>query len=194
MGPFKSEVIFSWKFTICWQVYTLQGFPGGSEVKASACNVEDWVRKIPWRRKWQPTPVFLPGGSHGQRSLVGYSPRGRKELDTTEQLHFHTLFRKTIFGCAGSSLLGRLFSSCSTWGLLSRQGLLTAVPSLVEHKLRSINSVVVAHGLRCPRASRIFPDQGLNLSLLHWHMDSLLLSHQGIPIVFLSTAAPWGLI
>ena len=42
------------------------------------------VRKIPWRRKWQPTPVFLPGESRGQRSLVGYSPRGRKELDTTE--------------------------------------------------------------------------------------------------------------
>ena len=40
-------------------------------------------------RKWQPTPVFLPGESHGRRSLVGYSPRGRKESDTTEQLHFH---------------------------------------------------------------------------------------------------------
>jgi len=42
-----------------------------------------WDRKIPWRRKWQPTPVFLPGKSHGQRSLVGYSPWGRKESDTT---------------------------------------------------------------------------------------------------------------
>ena len=44
---------------------------------------------IPWRRKWQPTPVLLPGKSHGQRSLVGYSPWGRKESDTTEWLHFH---------------------------------------------------------------------------------------------------------
>ena len=43
-----------------------------------------WVGKIPWRRKWQPTPVFLPGESHGQRSLVGFSPRGHKESDTTE--------------------------------------------------------------------------------------------------------------
>ena len=42
------------------------------------------VGKIPWRRAWQPTPVFLPGESHGQRSLVGYSPWGCKELDTTE--------------------------------------------------------------------------------------------------------------
>ena len=48
-----------------------------------------WVRKMIWRRKWQPTPVFLPGKSHGQRNLVGYSPWGPKELDTTERLHFH---------------------------------------------------------------------------------------------------------
>ena len=41
-----------------------------------------------WRRKWQPTPVFLPGESHGRRSLVGYSPQGGKESDTTERLHF----------------------------------------------------------------------------------------------------------
>ena len=44
------------------------------------------VRKIPWRREWQPTPVFLPGESHGQRSLVGYSPWGWKESDSTERL------------------------------------------------------------------------------------------------------------
>ena len=43
-----------------------------------------WVGKIPWRRKWQSTLVFLPGEYHGQRSLVGYSPQGRKESDTTE--------------------------------------------------------------------------------------------------------------
>ena len=49
-----------------------------------------WVWKIPWRRKWQPTPVFLSGESHGQRSLVGYSPWGWKELDTTERFNTHT--------------------------------------------------------------------------------------------------------
>ena len=42
-----------------------------------------------WRRKWQPTPVFSPGESHGRRSLAGYSPEGRKESDRTERLHFH---------------------------------------------------------------------------------------------------------
>ena len=47
---------------------------------------DPWVGKIPWRREWQPTPVFLPGESHGQRSLVGYSPWGRKESDMNERL------------------------------------------------------------------------------------------------------------
>ena len=45
---------------------------------------DPWVRKIPWRRAWQPTPVFLPGESHGQRGLVGCRPWGRTESDTTE--------------------------------------------------------------------------------------------------------------
>ena len=48
------------------------------------CGFNPWVRKIPWRRAWQRTPVFWPGESHGQRSLAGYSPWGRKQLDTTE--------------------------------------------------------------------------------------------------------------
>ena len=65
-----------------------RSFPGGSDGKESACNVGDpgqilgW--KISWRRKWQPTPVFLLGKSHGQKSLEGCSPWGHKELDTTE--------------------------------------------------------------------------------------------------------------
>ena len=67
-------------------------FSGGSEVKASVCNAGDLgsipgLGRFPWRRKWQPTPVFLPGESHGWRSLVGYSPWGCKESDTTERLY-----------------------------------------------------------------------------------------------------------
>ena len=66
-------------------------FPGGSDSKESACNTGDLglipeVGKIPWRKAWQPTPLFLPGESRRQRSLTGYSPRGRKEMDTTESL------------------------------------------------------------------------------------------------------------
>ena len=52
---------------------------------------DPWVGKIPWRREWQPTPVFLPGEFHGQRSLVGYSPWGNKKLDTTEHTHIYLL-------------------------------------------------------------------------------------------------------
>ena len=66
-------------------------FPGGSDGKESACHAggsrfDPWVGKIPWRREWQPTPVFLPGEFHRQRSLAGDSPWGRKESDMTEQL------------------------------------------------------------------------------------------------------------
>ena len=87
------------------------GLPGGSEVKESACNAGDLGSipgsgRFPWRRKWQPTPVFLPGESHGRRSLVGYTvhrvAKSRTSLvgytvhrvaesDTTERLHFHFL-------------------------------------------------------------------------------------------------------
>ena len=60
------------------------GFPGGSEVKASACNAGDLGSipgsgRSPGEGKWQPTPVLLPGESHGGRSLVSYSPWGCKE-------------------------------------------------------------------------------------------------------------------
>ena len=48
---------------------------------------DPWVRKIPWKRKWHPTLVFLLGEIHGQRSLTGYNPPGYKELDTTECLN-----------------------------------------------------------------------------------------------------------
>ena len=70
-------------------------FPGGSDGKASCLQCgrpgfDPWVGNILWRRKWQPTPVLLPGKSHGQRSMVGYSPLGRNESDTTERLHFQS--------------------------------------------------------------------------------------------------------
>ena len=52
------------------------------------CVFDPWMGKILWRRKWQPIPVFLPGASHGQRSLVGYSPWGHKESDTAEATEY----------------------------------------------------------------------------------------------------------
>ena len=53
-------------------------------VVKNLCSIPGWVRKIPQRRKWQPTPVFLPGESHRQTRLAGYSPQGHKESNKTE--------------------------------------------------------------------------------------------------------------
>ena len=68
------------------------GLPGEASDKEPACQCrrhkrhgfDPWVGKIPWRRAWQPTPIFLPGESHWQRILVSCSPLGHKELDTIE--------------------------------------------------------------------------------------------------------------
>ena len=82
------------------------GFPGGTSGKNSTCQrrrhkrhrFDPWVGKISWRRTQQPTPVFLPGKSHGQRIPAGYSPKGRKGSDTTKETgraHTHTFFFKS---------------------------------------------------------------------------------------------------
>ena len=65
---------------------SIEGFPGGSDGKESACNVGDpgSIGKIPWRREWLSTPVFLPGEFHEQRSLAVYSSWDYKESDMTE--------------------------------------------------------------------------------------------------------------
>ena len=73
---------------------TAPGVPGGTSGKESICQCrrckrsgfDPWVRKNPWSRKWQPSPVFLPGKFHGQRSLVSYSSWGGRELNATEPL------------------------------------------------------------------------------------------------------------
>ena len=88
----------------CRQILCCLNYQGdGASSKEPACQCkrpkrlefDSWVRKIPWRRKWQPIPVFLPGESYGQRSLAGYSPWGGKESDTTEWLHTHMIRENT---------------------------------------------------------------------------------------------------
>ena len=73
------------KLNYCW-------LPGGKESacqqrRRRRCGFHPWGWKIPWSRKWQPTPVFLPREYHGQRGLAGCSPQGRKGSDTTEHSH-----------------------------------------------------------------------------------------------------------
>ena len=89
------ENIFGWEYTELW------GFPSDSVIKNPPVNAGDTGSKIPWRRKWQPTPVFFleknghsSGDSNGQRSLVGYSPWGCKELHMTE--HAHTTYEFSV--------------------------------------------------------------------------------------------------
>ena len=84
-----------WGTSFLCITFLIQGFPAGTSGKDPACQCrrhkkhrfDPWVGKILWRRKWQPTPVFLTENSHGQRSLVSYSPKGHKELDTSEWLN-----------------------------------------------------------------------------------------------------------
>ena len=84
-------LVVAWELCRCGRWAELS-FPGGSSGKEPACQrrrsqrcgFNPCVRKIPRRRPWQPTPVFLPEEFHGQRSLVGYRPWGRKGWDTTE--------------------------------------------------------------------------------------------------------------
>ena len=84
MAVFHS-LLWSSNIPIYYYIYKL---PQWLSSEDSACQCRErgfdpWVRKIPWRRKWLPTPVFLPGKSHGQKSLVGYSPWGLEESDMT---------------------------------------------------------------------------------------------------------------
>ena len=70
----------------------VMNLPASAEDKR--CRFDPWVGTIPWNRKWHPTPLFLPGEAHGQRSLAGYSPRSHKELDTTGRLTLSFSFNK----------------------------------------------------------------------------------------------------
>ena len=82
-----------------------RGFPCGTSCKEptcqyrthKSCRFDPWVGKIPWRRAWQPTPVFLPGKFHGQRSLRGYSPWGRKKSALLSHKHSHLSAQCSFF-------------------------------------------------------------------------------------------------
>ena len=133
---------------------------------------EMWILSLdqedPWRRAWQPTPVFLPEESPGQRSLAGYSPWGHKESDTTEHTRpcctLKKFFTYFIFGYAGS-----LFAVSGRYSLVAVLRLLTEVVSLVVGQGLSSTwaSAVAAHSLSCSGACGFFPEQVSNLCLLH---------------------------
>ena len=102
------------------QHYLKLGFPGGPSGKEPTCQCrrqkrrgfDPWIGKIPWRRAEQPTPVLLPGESHGQRSLVGYSPQGNKDSDMTKMTQHACIIRS--WGDTGFRVFNMKFcvSSC----------------------------------------------------------------------------------
>ena len=95
-SPGKWQKFQNWRIFLRFtsSFYRLPRWLSGREstCQCRRCRFDPWVGKIPWRRKWKPPPVFLPGEFHGQRSLVGYSPWGRNRvrhgLATKQQLHF----------------------------------------------------------------------------------------------------------
>ena len=121
-----------WAARLCtFVILQVCGFPKWRSGKEPACQYwrhkrcgfDHWVWKIPWRRKWQPYPVFLPGESRGQRSLMGYSPRIAKELAVTE--HAHTRVCERRCGSCHSTIISELcevffhfISSPTSLGLL----------------------------------------------------------------------------
>ena len=96
LAPHKYKTLEDWLFIfsilewLTWRNKYALGFPGGKESTCQCrrhkrCGFDSWVRKIPWNRKWQLMPVFLPGKFRRQRSLVGYSPWDRKESNMTDK-------------------------------------------------------------------------------------------------------------
>ena len=79
-SKFGIQWLSAWASLVAQMVKNL---PAMQEIRIPSLRQDLWVGKIPWRKKWQPTAVFLPGEPHGQRSLEGCGPQGRKESDTT---------------------------------------------------------------------------------------------------------------
>ena len=114
-----------------------RGLPRWLSGKESACQCrrckryvfDPWVRKIPWRRKWHPTPVFLPGKSHGRRSLAGNSPWAHKESHST------SMDKSVFMGALGSRLEAvKLKCSWRLRAILRRQ---------VHHQMANLWTVVL---------------------------------------------------
>ena len=133
------------------------GFPGGTSGKEPACQCrrckrcwfDVWVGKMPWRRARQPTPSFLPGKSHGQRSLVGYSLQGHNESDMTEVTqHIHTQARvlATVNGAVMNTGVHVSFSTRVFFVYMLRSGIARSHGSSV-FSLRKLHTVLYSGSL-----------------------------------------------
>ena len=101
----QEEAYFLLSLFIFFLLFVIWSFPGGTSGKEPACQCrrlgrcefDPWVGKIPWRKKWQPTPLFLSRESHGRRSLAGYSPWCPKSWTRlSDRTHTHTHYHFVI--------------------------------------------------------------------------------------------------
>ena len=135
---------------------------------------DPWVRKMPWRSEWQRTPVFLSGKFHGLRSLVGYSPWGRKESDMSEQLAF-SLFKvnqsSDVEWRLSLSESKSLSSLTKLLCFLSSQLMFSGV-TLIQHHLRNSSWWWTGKpGVQCCSpwgCQESDPTEWLNWTALHW--------------------------
>ena len=117
----------------------IRAFPGGASGKEPACQgrrlkrhgFTSWVRKISWRRTWQPTLVFLPGESYGQRSLAGYSPQGHiiSTLLILADFVVQSLSHVQLFVTSWSAACQASLSSTISWSLLKLMSIELVMPS-----------------------------------------------------------------
>ena len=122
-----------------------------------------------WRRQWWPTPVILPGKSHGWRSLVSCSPWGHEESDTAERLHFYSASESIL--CAGQSDVKHSVLVIQSCPILCDPMDYSLPGSSVHGIFQAVDSHSLVQG--------IFLTQGSNLSLLHCRQILYCMSHQG---------------
>ena len=114
-----------------WGFLLGRGFPGGASGKEPTCQCwghkrckfDPWVRKIPWKRAWQRTPAFLPGESHGQRSLVGSKRVGHNWLTNTFRLSAIVLAEDLAIPSLCVCLFLIFILHCGIWDLVSQPGI-----------------------------------------------------------------------
>ena len=161
----------------------------GSDGKEFACNAGDLglipgLGRIPWRMEWQPTPVFLPGEFHEQRSLVGYSPWGCRDSHMTEQLTLslslsiakHADLSTISVGWIVAATAESPQSCLSLWDPIDCSPPVSSAHGILQAR--------ILDGLPCPPLQEIFLTWGLNLCLLHllhWQMGSLPIAPPGKP-------------
>ena len=122
-GVSSGLVMYGLYYVEICSFYGLPWWLSGKEptCQCRRCGSNPWVWKIPWRRKWQPTPIFLPRKSHGWRSLASYSSQGFKRVnhDLATKQHVHSIsILLRVFIITGCQILSKVFPHLLRWFLL----------------------------------------------------------------------------